>query len=69
MSKYKCIEEGVCPVCGETQLEYDTIQLEDDMIYYPWTCEHCGTSGEEWYKLSFAGHNVNTKDGQDILEV
>lgn len=69
MAKYKKIEEGVCPVCGQARLEYGCIETTDDMIFYPWTCEHCGASGEEWYKLTFAGHNVDTEDGQDILEI
>lgn len=70
MAKYKKIEEGVCPVCGDDDLDYGAIEVEGNMIYYPWTCNACGTTGEEWYELHFTGHNVNTKDGnQDILEV
>lgn len=54
-------EPNICPICGCKELEYDSVQLNGDMLYYPWTCcanaEH---TGEEWYNLIFAGHNIKT---------
>lgn len=70
MEKYKEIEQGICPVCGSENLNYEGLEPEEEMIVYPWTCENCGATGSEWYELQFAGHNVDTKDGnQDILSV
>lgn len=61
--------EGQCPFCGSCDLNYGTIELEGDMMYYPWKCEHCGHEGEEWYNLIFAGHNVVVDDIGTTMEV
>lgn len=65
MEKYKN-EQGVCPKCGETELEYEAIRLENDMCYFLYTCKKCGQEGEEWYSLKFQGHNIITKAGEII---
>jgi len=54
----KKIEQGVCPYCGSMDINYDAIELKDEMLYYPAHCCDCGRSFEEWYDLVFAGHNV-----------
>lgn len=64
---YKSNEQGRCPYCNEYSLEYGVAEFEDDgMLYYPWRCEQCGHTGEEWYKLQFEGHN--DEDG-NIIEL
>lgn len=60
--------EGVCPFCGDTDLQYEAIQLEGNMSYYPWTCKKCSHKGEEWYDMTFAGHNVEDENG-DLIEL
>ena len=59
-------EEGTCPFCHEHIGNYEPLEIEDNMIYYPWKCHNCGLEGEEWYSLTFAGHNVRDKDGNDF---
>lgn len=54
----KKIEQGVCPYCGSTKIEYNPMELEDDYVYYTASCYECKRAFEEWYKLEFAGHNV-----------
>lgn len=62
-------EQGICPFCGSENLGYGCMELEDgEMVYYPWTCNNCKREGEEWYELNFQGHNIITKDG-DNMEV
>lgn len=56
--KVKSNSEGVCPKCNGTNLNYGSIEMEGNMMYYPWECEDCSQSGEEWYDLIFAGHNL-----------
>ena len=58
--------EGQCPFCNSNDLDYGAIEYEDNMVYYPWKCEHCGHQGEEWYDLIFTGHNIITEDGDSI---
>lgn len=56
--KYKSNEQGRCPYCNEPTLDYGVAEFQDDyMISYPWTCESCGHTGEEWYDMKFIGHN------------
>lgn len=59
-------KQGVCPKCGEHQLDYDTIRYIDEMCYYPYKCGMCGQEGEEWYRLEFQGHNVYDEKGEMI---
>ena len=60
-------EQGFCPKCGGDNLNYDAMELEGDMMYYPYICEDCGQQGEEWYSKKFAGHNV--LNGEDWVEL
>ena len=64
-------EAGKCPYCGSEDLDYEGMEPEDDMVYYPWTCSYCGASGEEWYNLAFIGHSVETEDGctEEVSEI
>ena len=66
MRKYA--EEGVCPKCGSNDLDYGAIEISGNSVYYPWTCEHCGCVGEEYYDLMFAGHNVDTESGKIFID-
>lgn len=59
-------EQGVCPKCGGGSLDYEAARFEDDMCYFPYTCEECGQEGEEWYSLDFQGHNIITEDGETV---
>ena len=64
-------EAGKCPYCGSEDLDYEGMEPEDDMVYYPWTCAYCGVSGEEWYNLAVIGHSVETEDGctEEVSEI
>ena len=59
-------KQGVCPKCGESNLEYESIRLEGEMAYFPYKCNNCGQEGEEWYSMEFAGHNVYDEEGNLI---
>lgn len=61
MKKKYIDEQGVCPFCHKTDLFYGTVEFEDDMLKFPWKCNKCGKTGEEWYTLKFAGHDVFTE--------
>ena len=64
--KVKSNENGRCPICNGANLNYGSIEIEGDMLYYPWKCEDCSQEGEEWYNLAFAGHNIVDTDGVSI---
>ena len=65
--KIKSNDMGYCPVCDNDDLDYDSVQFEGNMCYFPWHCKWCGTTGNEWYNLEFVGHdNVYDKDDEYI---
>lgn len=66
MMKVKSNKQGQCPICNGYNLNYEQMELEGDIICYPWKCEDCSAKGEEWYSLNFIGHNVLDEDGMSI---
>lgn len=62
-------QQGYCPICHCEELEYESIQLEGDLAYYPYICPNCHSRGEEWYRMDFNGHNIEAEIGGDIVEV
>lgn len=52
------MEEGKCPVCGRYNLNYDSLEIQDNSVYYPWECPDCKAKGKEWYNLSFSEQEV-----------
>ena len=54
------IEQGNCPKCGSTNLEYGD-EIRDsgaisESIEYPYVCCGCSFEGREIYSISFCGH-------------
>lgn len=60
------MEEGKCPNCGYYNLDYDSMEIKDNMVYYPWTCEDCNASGKEWYELNFIEQELNNNLDLDL---
>lgn len=49
-------KEGVCPICGSKNLEYNTKNVESNSFWYDIECEDCKTTFSECYELKFIGH-------------
>ena len=65
----KKVEVGTCPCCGAIELSYDSMEVEGEMVYYPWSCDNCDATGSEWYNLEFTGHNIEIEEiGKDMGE-
>lgn len=64
----KSNKQGVCPLCNSQNLDYGTINLEGELCNFKWKCLNCGGEGEEWYEMTFAGHNVKDENG-DLWEI
>ena len=45
--------KGVCPFCGAFDFTWGDSEIEGDFVYYNITCNKCGASGYESYKLSY----------------
>lgn len=54
--------QGKCPHCWGENLDYGTMELEDEYAYYPRTCCDCWAEGEEWYYMEFS-EQVLSKEG------
>lgn len=48
----KCM--GLCPNCNSGNLDYGPIEPNGESIFYPFTCEDCGTKGKEYYSLEYS---------------
>ena len=44
--KVKSNNQGICPFCGEGNLEYRAVEFEGEMCYFPWQCLECKHEGE-----------------------
>lgn len=71
MQRFVKNEEGVCPACGSDEgLDFDSAEIADGHVKYPWTCEKCQATGDEFYEMNFVGHeNVTDKDGKSIANL
>lgn len=51
-------KEGVCPICGSTNIEYSALEINDmdNSVFYPCTCNNCDSEWEEYYILTFSNH-------------
>jgi len=45
--------QGQCPNCSGEELEYDVMEITGVDIYYNFSCDECGMTGKEWYKLTY----------------
>ena len=58
---------GECPLCQSQDLEFDSAEIDDLCVNYPWECETCGARGTESYDMEFNGHyNIRDKGGKEI---
>jgi rubredoxin len=56
-----CVEEGTCPKCGATRLDYGASETDAGLIGYYWVCPECEASGTEWHRMGFSSHSVFDK--------
>ena len=59
--------QAECPVCGSEQLTYGALVAQDQCIYYPFTCDDCGKSGEEWYQLGYIESIVRSEKQLQLI--
>jgi len=52
---YEPYELGKCASCGDINIDYGTLDVLGDGIYYPYRCEKCGHVGKEHYDLVYQG--------------
>lgn len=48
-------EPEVCPLCGGS-LHYGAYEITDELRTQDWTCEECGATGKEAYRMIFDCH-------------
>jgi len=67
------IQNGNCPNCDSTNLEYASYGHFRDEYVYEFECIDCGMMGEEHYTLVFDGYSVHGNDeyyqyGDEVTE-
>jgi hypothetical protein len=53
---------GHCPKCRGQNLTYDACEPVDYLMKYPFTCDDCGHTDNEWYSMDFIGYNNDADD-------
>lgn len=48
-------EPEICPLCGGA-LNYGEYEITDELRTQDWTCEECGATGKEAYRMIFDCH-------------
>ena len=61
------IIQGICPKCNSTGLNYDTIEVIDSGVRYPYICPDCKFVGNEYYELVFSGHTDEADPSGEFL--
>ena len=49
--------QGCCSNCGSNDINYGTVELVDNDLYYPFSCNKCEKDGKEWYHLEYLETN------------
>ncbi|MCI8329345.1 MAG: hypothetical protein HFG02_06990 [Oscillibacter sp.] len=58
-------EPEVCPLCGGS-LRYGEYEMMDESRIQNWTCEKCGATGKEAYRMEFDCH-YHVRNGKGDL--
>lgn len=67
--KFKSNEEGKCPRC-EAFLSYGCFNNNDGAsVSYEWECPECKLRGEEYFTLTFAGHDYVDEVTGEYIEI
>jgi hypothetical protein len=66
MNREQIAQEGVCPVCGSTDIEYHVPDVEiPSYVTQVCVCNKCGASFNEYYDLDFYGQGEVCPDQED----
>lgn len=61
-------KQGYCPCCGSDLLNYESVKFEGEMLFFPWTCENCKSTGEEWYTMDFTSQEIKENKNNEESE-
>lgn len=56
--EYVGYNSGVCPCCGNEDIEYTENSIDGDELTFFFVCSKCGGAGSEIYKLEYEESNV-----------
>lgn len=63
----KKTEEGICPVCGDVDIDYLGTDFDSPFIFYNCVCRQCEAQFVEVYKMEYDGFNMDDEDGNEHL--
>ena len=62
--------EDKCPLCGSSDIEFGTAEIDDAGVSFECECKECGATFTECYNMVFAGDwNVVDKDGNEYEDL
>ena len=45
--------QGRCAKCGSENIEYGSMKVDGEELWYKYECEDCGDCGNEYYTLKY----------------
>lgn len=62
-------EQGVCPMCGESDLKYSPVHFNGDSLSFDYHCNNCSCDGEETYYMEFTGHRFYDEEKDEEIDL
>lgn len=67
LEELKANKVGTCPLCGSHEVDYDSPEIDDNVMWYPCNCPNCNATWNEVYNLSFSQvDNVCDETGNEL---
>lgn len=57
-------KQGQCPYCESYDIDYGSLEVVDECVYYPAICCDCGEDFKEWYTLNYS-ESIGDKQIED----
>ena len=65
--KIKTAEEGYCPFCGDSDIDYYDTDFDSPFLFYKCECRQCKKEFLQVYKMEYDGVNVVDENGEEHL--
>ena len=62
-------KQGVCPVCGESDLKYSPVYFNGENAIFEYHCNNCDCNGREIYYIEFTGHSFWDEEKEEEIDL
>jgi hypothetical protein len=62
----KTIQAGMCPICGQQDLDYGGPEFNGESVIFNFTCKDCDNTGYEESHLTYMGTVINDEEQGEV---